>query len=82
MIDRERAFAQSIYRGNRLQRRNTWMLLGRMAWIFDCPECEYNLACETREGAETIRSVHVRTAHPARIVDNNWQESPLSEWHL
>lgn len=75
-------FKQSIYRGNRLKRRNTWMLLSRMAWIFQCPECEYNLACETKEAAETIRSVHVRTAHPAHITENHWEESPLSGWNL
>ena len=43
------------------------VLLESPRWIFVCPQCEYRMTATTGEACRTVRRMHVRTAHPARV---------------
>lgn len=68
----------SIHHGRVIHKQQRTVVLDSMAYIYDCPACEYVMPSTTREGATALRVQHVRTTHPWMLNDLLWDESPLS----
>lgn len=72
-----------IYRASRMP--NGGRPIDGIAWIFDCPACQYEYCYDTREAAVTGATLHCRCAggdaHAEVLVDLLADSSPLfAEW--
>ena len=75
--------SDNIYQGTFVKKGDKMVRLSELSYIFSCPAegCEYVMTARTKEEADTIESMHYKTAPSTHIVhlqEKNWRRSALS----
>lgn len=72
---------KDVYRGTIVpgpRGSTTYWTLPGIEYIFVCGDCEYRTSTPDRDAIEAGRNAHNVVAHPEKIVDVLWDDSPLS----